>query len=237
MIRHQYQLVHQDLKALILGGTYKEGDLIPSENELCEQYNITRPTIRQALSELAKEGIIERIKGKGSVVTSNTRASLNLLSIKGFSEAVSKSNHIVKSIFLKKPSLTIFPDNFFYPLSENEKKSSCLYIERIRLVDDQPVMIENTFMPIWLIPDMMDMPLIEDSLFKTLSCRYNIVIKGVEQDIRAISAEEGLAFLLKMPIGAPLIHIYRKYKTNKARFYIYSSLYCNTEHYSIGNYF
>ncbi|HEY9486970.1 MAG TPA: GntR family transcriptional regulator, partial [Chryseosolibacter sp.] len=63
-----YERVTADLKKDIDKGIYKVGDLLPSENELCASYNITRPTVRQALLRLINMGYIIRYKGKGSIV-------------------------------------------------------------------------------------------------------------------------------------------------------------------------
>jgi DNA-binding GntR family transcriptional regulator len=235
MSKHQYQRVYQELKSLIEAGQYQEGDMLPSENELSNQYGITRVTVRQALGELVRDGFINRIQGKGSVVQSNSRPSLGLLSFKGFSEVVQKSHHEVKTIFLKTPAVTTFPDKFFYNLTEEELDKGCLYIERVRFADEDPVLLEYTYVPVWGLKNFIDEPLIENSLFKTLNQRYNIDIKGLEQEIRAVGAEAGTAFLLKTPTNAPIIQMYRRYSTNKRGFYVYSSLFCNTEKYAMGS--
>ena len=61
------QLKDSILKAL-QEGTLKPGDKLPTEEELCERFSISRPVIRQAYSELISDGIISRIKGKGSFI-------------------------------------------------------------------------------------------------------------------------------------------------------------------------
>jgi DNA-binding GntR family transcriptional regulator len=235
MSKHQYQRVYQELKSLIEAGQFQEGDMLPSENELSNQYGITRVTVRQALGELVRDGFINRIQGKGSVVQSNSRPSLGLLSFKGFSEVVQKSHHDVKTIFLKTPTVTTFPDKFFYNLTEEELDKGCLYIERVRFADEDPVLLEYTYVPVWGLKNFIDEPLIENSLFKTLNTRYHIEIKGLEQEVRAIAAEAGTAFLLKTPTDAPIIQMYRRYSTSKRGFYVYSSLFCNTEKYAMGS--
>jgi DNA-binding transcriptional MocR family regulator len=64
----KYQAVLVYLKEQIQRGKYIVGDYLPSENELCAQFSITRTTARKALDELLKEGFIEKIHGKGSRV-------------------------------------------------------------------------------------------------------------------------------------------------------------------------
>lgn len=66
-----YEQVVQQIKTMILNGTYKKGDLLPSEKELIEMTGVSRITVREALRTLAEVGIIETKKGKGSIVLIN----------------------------------------------------------------------------------------------------------------------------------------------------------------------
>ena len=87
MKQHQYQTIYETLKKKIQAGQFQEGQLLPSENELCTQFQNTRMTIRQALNELVNEGYIVRGHGKGSIVKTQIKR-LGLLTFKGFSEVV-----------------------------------------------------------------------------------------------------------------------------------------------------
>ena len=79
----KYKILRDTLKRQIQLGEFKKGDLLPSENDLCKTFTITRTTARKALDELLKEGFIEKLRGKGSRVTER-RKSLGLLNVKGF---------------------------------------------------------------------------------------------------------------------------------------------------------
>lgn len=63
-----YKLVVKELKGRIVSGIYKKGDLLPSEKELMEDFNVSRITIRKALSVLADMGFIQTSQGRGSEV-------------------------------------------------------------------------------------------------------------------------------------------------------------------------
>ena len=95
----RYQEIEIMLKEKIQHGIFRTGDYLPSENELCTNFSITRTTVRKALDNLLKEGFIEKRHGKGSCVKER-RHTLGLLNVKGFSEAVGQN---VKTIFLQKP--------------------------------------------------------------------------------------------------------------------------------------
>jgi GntR family transcriptional regulator/GntR family frlABCD operon transcriptional regulator len=232
----QYQKLFQTLKNQIISGNYKTGDLLPSENELSFQYKLTRVTVRQALNELVKQSLISKHQGKGSIVTYDVE-NLDLLSFRGFTEVMGATSHQTKTIFLKKPYLTNWGEDFFYELSEAEKKVACIRLDRLRLVDEIPVMIEFTFLPSTNLPDFMGQALVNDSLFNTLHIKYQIDIQNVSQKLRAIKADKEVADFLNLELGEPILLIYRKYSTNRKDFFVYSILYCNTELYTIGSNF
>lgn len=232
----RYKALHETLKQQILDGTHKEGDLIPSENQLSKLYGINRMTVRRALDELVNEGLIAKRAGKGSIVV-NTRKSLGLLSFKGFSEVIGTTMHQGKTVFLEQPQIAEWPESFFYELTPEQIRNGCIQLIRLRLVDEEPVMLEYTFIENEGLSDLVASPFIDSSLFKTLHLKHNIEVVNLEQDIRAISASDDVAHHLQMQVGKPLIHIYRRYHTSKTDFYIFSSLYCNTANYTIGNYF
>ena len=82
MDKPRYRIVYDQLKRHILDGVYKEGDLLPSENELCAVNEVTRPTVRQALNLLTNEGFIKKHQGLGSIVQKQPMG-IGILSISG----------------------------------------------------------------------------------------------------------------------------------------------------------
>ena len=230
-----YRKLQNDIKSQILSGIYKEGDLLPSEHELMAINSVTRTTVRQALNELVVEGYITKIHGKGSVVSRRSRRTLGLLSVKGFSEAVSMVQQEVSTVMLEKPVVKKWTPSFFYPLSDLERKVGCIYLKRLRRVGNDPVMLETTFISNLNLPRFCTNPFVRGSLFETLNEIYHLEITDVDQDLRAVIAGEETAGLLNIEIGASILHICLKFHTNREHLFVYSSLLCNTEKYSIGN--
>ena len=66
---HNYAKVYQYILGKIQNGEFQEGDLIPKEMDLSEQFNVSRPTVRHALNDLVNEGYLTRVRGRGSFVT------------------------------------------------------------------------------------------------------------------------------------------------------------------------
>jgi len=218
------------LRKHITSGVYREGDLLPSENELCQLYGMTRPTVRQALSNLVNDGYISRHQGKGSIVRRLQR-EIGILSVSGTTTAVGDRN--LKTRIIAKPVLLQWKKNFMFPLSDLEKESGCFYMERLRLLDDIPIFYDITYIANINLPRITSRQFENRSLFKILREHYNIEIKGGEQRIKAIRASSAISRYLHLKSGEPVLHLERKMITNVSGLYLYSSIFCNTGKYSI----
>jgi len=230
-----YRSLQNNLKAQIIAGIYKEGDLLPSESELQKLHSVTRSTVRHSLSELEKEGYIKKKQGKGSIVLKRRRRTLGVLSVKGFSEIVSEKKLSVSTVMIQKPVIMPWDESFFYPIDNMEQKAGCIYLKRLRCVENEPVMLETTYIPNLNLPRFCSRPFVNGSLFETLNVNYSIEITRVDQDLRSVLAEEEVAAHLGIRPGSPLLLIYLKFHTNRNHLSVYSSLLCNTDKYTIGN--
>jgi len=226
----QYKKLYELLRQQIKAGVFKEGDLLPSENELCKVHLLTRPTVRQALNSLVNDGFIKKHKGKGSIVN-QVPNGIGILSIRSTTSAIGKSN--LKTSIILKPEFRKWPENFMFLLSEMELNYGCIYMERLRLVNNMPLFFKMTYLPNINLPRFISFNLKDKSLFETLQKYYQIEIKGGEQKFKAITADETVSKHLNIEIGSPILHLERKHITNRGKFYFYSSLYCNTGNYSL----
>jgi len=226
----QYRKIYEQLRKHIEKGVYKEGDILPSENELCLLHSITRPTVRKAMDMLTNDGFIQRRQGLGSVVQ-NKPKGIGILSLSGTTSAVGKENLTTK--VLVKPELRQWPEKFVFSLSETEIESGCIYFERQRFVNDKPVFYDISFIPNINLPRFTLRNLKNTSLFDILRESYQVEIKGGEQFINAIGAEDKTQDYLKVGKGTPIVYLQRKLKTNRIDFFIYSLLYCHTKDHSL----
>jgi DNA-binding GntR family transcriptional regulator len=224
-----YKKLHNILREHIVTGLYKEGDLLPSENELCVTHKVTRPTARQALHELVREGYILRHHGKGSIVTIPSKEA-GILSLHGTSSAIGKE---LKTKIITKPHITKWDIPFFFDLSRHELESGCIKMERIRLVNDVPVFYEITYLPNVHLSRFCQRSFENKSLFKILSKYYGIEVRGGKQRFRAINTQGKLSKYLQIQDNEPILHLERKINTNTLHFSFYSSLYCNTKIYTL----
>jgi len=226
----QYKKLYETLRRHILSGTYEEGSLLPSENELCAVHNTTRPTVRHALEALVQDGFILKKQGKGSIVRKPPQ-DIGILSIAATSSAIGKP--YLQTLILQKPQIKAWPENFNFDLSEAEKDFGCIYMERLRFVNELPVFYDINHIPNINLPRFTSRAFENKSLFEILRSSYQIEIKGGTQKLKAIKANEKIGGLLKIKKGEPVLYVERKLNTNRDGFHIYSTIYFNSEKHAI----
>jgi DNA-binding GntR family transcriptional regulator len=222
----QYRKVYELLRKHILEGVYQEGDILPSENELCRLHQITRPTVRQALSKLTNDGLIHKHQGKGSIVH-RIPTDIGILSVSGTTSAIGKK--ILKTHILNGPKLIKWPDKFTFDLSPVELESGCIFLERVRMVNEIPLFYDLSYIANVNLPRFCSRTFENKSLFEILRKNYSIEIKGGVQRLKAIPAGGIIVDLLNVKKGRPILYLERKLETSRPNFFIYSMLYCNTE--------
>ena len=230
----RHRKLYELLRKHIIEGVYPEGSLLPSENELCQLHEVTRPTVRQALTKLAVEGYIMKRQGKGSIVRSLPKG-IGILSIQGTTSGIGKHNLETKPVC--KPFISKWPDNFTFDLSELELESGCIILERTRIVDGKPVLYEISFIPNINIPRFLSKNFENKSLFDVMRTFYDIEVVGGAQKIQAIKATEVIGKNLKIKTGEPILKLDRKIDTSRPGYRFYSSIFCNTNDYYLeGNF-
>jgi DNA-binding GntR family transcriptional regulator len=226
----RHKKLYEILRKHIIEGIYKEGDLLPSENELCQLYRMTRPTVRQSLSNLANDGYIRKHQGKGSIVHHLPR-EIGILSVSGTTSAVGNRN--LKTRIIVKPVIIPWDDDFMFPLTSLERESGCIYMERLRLLEDIPIFYDISYIANINLPRITSRQFENRSLFQILRDHYNVEIKGGEQRIKAIPSSLRISRFLHLKKDQPVLHLERKMETNNPALFLYSSIFCNTEKYSI----
>ncbi len=222
----EHKKLYEVLRKHIEEGVYLAGDLLPSENELCKTYKLTRPTVRRALISLSYDGYIKTQQGKGSIVQ-NTPRGIGILSVAGTTSAL--RNKELRTVLLSKPQVQPWPDPFIYSLNEVEQEMGCIFLERLRELEGRSIFYDVNYIPNMNLPRFKTRKFEDNSFFDILRQYYGIEIRGGEQRIRAIGADEKTAKHLRVKPGFPILHLERKLNTNRIGFYIYSSVYCNTD--------
>lgn len=226
----QYRKVYETLRKHIEQGEYAEGDILPSENELCAVHQVTRPTVRKALDILTNDGFIKKRQGLGSVVQSKPKG-IGILSLGGTTSAVGHENLITKVIV--KPIVQPWPNDFIFELNDIERESGCIYFERLRLIYNEPVFYDISYLPNINLPRFTSKNLNNNSLFDTLRKSYQIKVNGGEQNIKAILADQNIQKHLEVDKNTPIVNLQRKLETNRINFNIYSLVFCHTQKHAL----
>lgn len=196
-----YKQIERYLKDLINSGEIKQGELLPSENKICEQFNVTRMTVRSAYSNLVKEGYIKRKRGIGSIV-SRDKISDNIGAMSSFTkEMLSRGYNITTRLV----NLSIVEADYFIKdklgvgVEENVWE-----IKRVRYVEDAPVSYMVTYMPVKMFPNLKKKEC--ESLYRYIeACGY--IISGANRSVEAIISNEELQELLELDCEVPILHI------------------------------
>lgn len=139
-----YQQVAEDLKNRIEQGEFCSGQSIPSEAKLCEQYEVSRITIRNAIAELVEQEILVKYQGKG-VFVRTPKISSSLTTFKGFTYFC-QENHI-KTYTKILENKVVSANAVMAKKLELKDGEKLVYLKRLRHVNDRPVMIEHVYLP------------------------------------------------------------------------------------------
>lgn len=226
----QYRRLYELLRGLIEDGTYTHGTLLPSENEMCATHHLTRPTVRKALDMLVNEGFIQRHQGKGSIVLGKPKG-IGILTLSSTTTAIGRENLTTRII--EKPRIRSWEEAFGYEISERDRKLGCIYMERLRLINNVPIFYDITMIPNLNLPRFTSRKFENRSLFEILRKHYQIEVKGGEQKIYAITAEGRIQQHFQVRQNHPILRLDRKLETNRVGFSFFSQIYCNTQDYSL----
>lgn len=225
-----YKQVYETLRKHIADGAYVPGDLLPSENELSIIHGVARPTVRKALDQLVVDGFIYKHQGKGSIVKGAPKG-IGILSVSGTTSALGEDN--VRTEIILKPEIRRWNEAFSFPISDYEKELGCIYFERLRILDGQPVFFDITLLPNMNLPRFTSYNLEDMSLFDFLRTKYQIAVTGGTQQLFAIKADKRIQEQLGVKSGHPILQLNRKIETTRAGFHIYSQLFCVTHGYGL----
>ena len=163
-----YYQLREEIKKKILNGTYKENDLIPSERQLGEQFNLSSTTVRRALNDLVQERLLERKAGKGTFVRMS-KVKRDLRKVLGFTANMQEMGLSPSTKVLSKK---IMPANLFARQRLGlEKGSMVVKINRLRLANDVPMMLETRYIRTDLCPGIEKHDL-SSSLWKVFENLY-----------------------------------------------------------------
>lgn len=196
-----YQLKHRLLEA-IAGGGLSPGDLLPGEHRLCEQFGVSRTVVRQALAQLENDGVISRVKGKGTFVTRPKVPEALVHTLGGLYEEVAARGGRVHSLVFRQ-RVEPAPDEAAAALGVPPGEG-VVVIERLRFVDGEPWSLSTTWMPERVGRHALEVDLADRSLYGVLAEHGIRAARGVRSAEASVASPER-AKHLDVAAGDPLL--------------------------------
>lgn len=198
-----YLQVIEVLKESILRGEWKVGDQLPSEPAMCEMFDVSRTVVRQALQELMQEGLITRRKGRGTYVA-QPKISENLAQqLTGFYEDMASQGYETHSKVVKQHVIPASAKIAKY--LEVAPGAQVIEIERIRYVQDEPLVLVTTYLDYERCSAALQAELTHQSLYAFLRENCDFVIVRGRRFIEAVPANEYESQQLSIRKGSPLL--------------------------------
>jgi DNA-binding GntR family transcriptional regulator len=208
----------------ISSGELRVGARLPSEPELSREHRIGRPTVRQATELLVQRGLIERRRGSGTYVR-NAEQRVDLFSLAGTLSSFQKGGIEIESRLVRKVSkrrVAADPEN---PFSGRE----AYHFQRVSSVKGLPVLCEELFLDPLVFPELPSVPLSGVSLAQVVQERYYLKPTHAEQSFRVSRAPAGIAKLLALSVGDPVLLVKRSLFFPRAERAVFSEMHCRTD--------
>ncbi|MBS4205675.1 GntR family transcriptional regulator [Lederbergia citrea] len=201
-----YNIVKMKIMEKIKSGKYQVGDKLPTEMELCEEYSVSRTTIRIALQQLALEGRIYRVQGKGTFVSKPKIQQSLSTTEKGFASQLIEQGYKPKTDIIE---LKVIPaDSTLASHLQVNGNDPVTQLARIRYANDEPLFYAVSYIPWHFAPGLVnDEESCKGSLFQLLQDKYNVKIHKTVEVLEPILASKQISEYLSVSEDTPVFHL------------------------------
>lgn len=201
-----YEQVYQKIRSEIIDGEYRIGDLLPKEQELEDQFGVSRTTIRNAIELLVKDKLIEVKQGRGTrVLDYKTKQSLNRVT--SISETLTNKGYVVESKSMYIDSVPASAGNALdFGITEG---TPLIRIQRIQLADGEPIAIMKNYLLEDMVPEIQKYKDTFTSLYQFLEDTYGIMIDSSSDKILAKTASFSESQMLGIDVGDAVLGMKR----------------------------
>lgn len=204
--------LYSQLKDLIIekieNGEYPPESKIPSEQELCDLYGISRPTVRQAISELTNSGYLHKEKGKGTFV-SKPKSTIDVKTYTGFTDSILDNELTGDREIISAESLT---NRDYKKLEEVFKLGSNQNVEFAQVCfltkqGGEVVSLNTSYIPLTLFPDIIEDIRSRKPSYDILRGKYPLLPSKTKSALEVVYTDLNDARYLMVQPGQPLIKI------------------------------
>jgi GntR family transcriptional regulator len=201
-----YHQLYVILRDRIASGFHPEGSVLPSEMQLTESFSVSRITAKRALDELAAEGLVERVRGRGTTVTGRAAAVVGARPITASIDGLLENLNVIG----RKTSVEVIefgyapPPDFARIQLALEPGALAQRAVRVRSLDGVPLSQSITYVPEHIGRAYGVSELATTALIDLLE-RAGVIVGAAEQSITATLADSLTASRLKVSVGAALL--------------------------------
>jgi GntR family transcriptional regulator len=201
-----YSRIQEYIAELILSGKLAPESKIQSEREFSEDLEVSRMTVRRAITELVNEGLLERRHGSGTYVA-KPKVTYEAGELVNYVQAMQQRNVATTSQLLE-----------FSEIAAGRRLAESLKIELgnpiyridvLRLANRVPVVLERGFFPCTRFPKLEEWDLEKSSIYDLITTVYNVKIGTISQTVEAIAAMDTIAQQLRVEENFPLLMLSR----------------------------
>lgn len=205
-----YQQLGEILRSRIEAGEWEPNTKIPSEHELNREYGLSRMTVRQVLTSLVNEGLLFRVQGKGTYVAPgkiSTKSPAYTGMRQQLEDAGYKTSTELVEATLEKA------DRHSAGHLNITAGDDIVSITRLRRVEDEPVSLHISHVPLALAPSLLNEDPVSEQLCVILDREYGLVMSHVEETLESTRASRWEGELLSINLGEPLLLLRQQVST------------------------
>jgi GntR family transcriptional regulator len=201
--RPLYLQVKEGLEFWILAGlrddSLSPGDRLPSENELSKALQISSITIKRALDELRRQGLIQRIQGRGSFVTGQSRLTFDLPRMFSLTAYTENSGMRPSRRILEMNEQVVAPD--IAKALQISARERVIRLVRLRLVNQIPVAVDTSYLPLKPLRDLIHVYNDSLSLYELMASRYSCEVVKTHDVLVPVLIKPFESDELEVPVG------------------------------------
>lgn len=199
---HAY--IKEELLNRIKSKKYKAGEQIPTELEMCKDFNVSRTTVRAALNQLTQEGYLIRQQGKGTYVADQKVSQTLSHTVKRYSDQIAVQG---KKADINVVDISVIPANEFLQETLDVPPNAAIQrIERVRRANGEPTQYEIAYIPWEIAPGITQLQA-ETSLYTALRNDYQVPIAKTVENVEITLADERSSKYLKCKRDLPCFYI------------------------------
>lgn len=201
-----YVQLKEILREQIRSKAWKPGNRIPTEEAIKEHFQVSRATVRQALAALEQEGHLIRHQGRGTFV-GQPKIEVKLQNFYSFTQDMTErglhpeTRIVMFDVILRRPGVA---EILGVPEMEPLVK-----LVRLRMADGEPIMLETTYVPARVVPDLTEADVAASPLYTLLEDRYHLHLSRAVESFEPILIDEFAAKMLDVPKGSPALYLER----------------------------